>query len=218
MILVNSVQSVILLYKLYNFPCVEDMIKRTITKKFLQSAKTFPIVALTGPRQSGKTTLVQHLFEDGYRYVSLEDLDNRAFAESDPRGFLLEYDKKVIIDEAQLVPHLFSYLQGVVDRDQMNGQYVLTGSQHFLLYEKITQSLSGRTAFLHLFPLSMEEIKKAKLKVRSLEEVLFRGFYPRLYSSKVKIADWYANYIRTYVERGALFKFFLKCAPRAPAS
>lgn len=198
------------------------VIKRAIEKKFSKFIKTFPIVALSGPRQSGKTTLVKKLFQDGYRYVSLEDLDSRAFAQSDPRGFLSEYDKKVIIDEAQLVPELFSFLQEVVDRDQMNGQYVLTGSPNFLQNEKIKQSLSGRTAFLHLLPLSFEEIKKAKLKLPSLEDVLYRGFYPRLYSSKVKAADWYANYIRTYdlrliknIHDLNTFQIFLKmCASR----
>ena len=200
------------------------MFIRAISKKFIALTKTFSVVAVTGPRQSGKTTLVRELLPD-YRYVSLEDLDMRAYAQKDPRGFLGEYDKRVIIDEVQLVPDLFSYLQGVVDQDQIMGQYILTGSQHFLLHEKISQSLAGRAAFLHLLPLSLAELHHAKAALHSPEETLFRGFYPRLYTSKVDIADWYSNYIRTYVERdlrmikniqdlGAFQTFIKLCASR----
>jgi predicted AAA+ superfamily ATPase len=200
------------------------MFIRALSKKFIALTKTFSVVAVTGPRQSGKTTLVRELLPD-YRYVSLEDLDTRAYAQKDPRGFLSEYDKRVIIDEVQLVPDLFSYLQGVVDQNQLMGQYILTGSQHFLLHEKISQSLAGRSAFLHLLPLSLAELIHAKVVVHSPEETLFRGFYPRLYTSKVEIADWYSNYIRTYVERdlrmikniqdlGAFQTFIKLCASR----
>lgn len=200
------------------------MFTRAISKTFIALTKTFPVVAVTGPRQSGKTTLVKELLPD-YRYVSLEDLDMRAFAQKDPRGFFASYDKRVIIDEAQLVPDLFSYLQGVVDQDQMTGQYILTGSQHFLLHEKISQSLAGRAAFLRLLPLSLAELTDAKVALGSPEPTLFRGFYPRLYTSEVKVADWYGNYIRTYVERDlrmikniqdlGTFQLFIKlCASR----
>lgn len=200
------------------------MFRRAISKKFVTLTKTFPVVAVTGPRQSGKTTLVRKLLPK-YRYVSLEDLDMRSYAQKDPRGFLDEYDKRVIIDEAQLVPDLFSYLQGVVDHNQIMGHYILTGSQHFLLHEKISQSLAGRAGFLHLLPLSVAELHHAKVPLRFPEETFFKGFYPRLYASKVDIADWYSNYIRTYVERdlrmikniqdlGAFQTFIKLCAAR----
>ncbi len=202
------------------------MFPRAIIKKFKSLVATFPVVALTGPRQSGKTTLAKELFGQKYRYVSLEDLDARNFAQSDPRGFLAEYNEKVIIDEAQLVPDLFSYLQGVVDNNDRPGQYILTGSQHFLLHQKISQSLSGRAAFLHLLPLSIQEIKNGEVELPTLEKTLYQGFYPRIYASRVKPADWYSNYLRTYVERDlrqiknihdlGTFQTFLKmCASRA---
>ncbi|WP_194847083.1 ATP-binding protein [Candidatus Neptunochlamydia vexilliferae] len=197
------------------------MIPRLIEKEILKLIKGFPILALTGPRQSGKSTLIKGLFKDEYDYVSLENLDTRAFAQKDPRGFLEKYRKKVIFDEAQLVPELFSYLQEIVDEDQIPGQFILTGSQHFLLLEKITQSLAGRVAMLHLLPLSLAEREKTP----SLEETLYRGFYPPLYTRDVEPYPWYDNYIQTYVERdlraitnihdlGTFQRFMKMCAAR----
>lgn len=177
------------------------MIPRTIKKKLLEYIKGFPIVALTGPRQSGKSTLVKELFSKKYRYISLENLDTRGFAQSDPRGFLSEYGKYVIFDEVQQVPELFSYLQEIVDKDQIPGQFILTGSQHFLLLEKITQSLAGRVGMLHLLPLSFAELSKTRHPPSNIEETLFRGCYPSLFTKKISIQDWYRNYIQTYVER-----------------
>ena len=113
------------------------MIKRILKEKLVALSRQFPVVTLTGPRQSGKTTLVQEAFPD-WTYISLEELDNREFAEHDPRGFFSTYSKKVIIDEAQRVPPIFSYLQGIVDRNKRTGQYILTGSQNFLLHERIS--------------------------------------------------------------------------------
>lgn len=127
----------------------------------------------------------------------MEDLDTRAFAKEDPRGFLKQYRKKVILDEVQQVPDLFSYLQGIVDEDQMPGQFILTGSQHFLLLEKITQSLAGRVGMLHLLPLSLAELKE----IPDLEEILYKGFYPPLHTRSITPYQWHSNYIQTYVER-----------------
>lgn len=181
----------------------------------------FPIVAITGPRQSGKSTLIKELFLKEYTYVSLEDLDMRAYAKEDPRGFLKEYNQKVILDEVQQVPELFSYLQGIVDKEDTPGQFILTGSQHFLLLEKITQSLAGRVGMLHLLPLSISEIDE----LPELEELLYRGCYPPLYTRDVSSYQWCSNYIQTYVERdlrfitkvhdlGTFQRFMKMCAAR----
>lgn len=197
------------------------MIPRLITKKIFEIIKGFPILVLTGPRQSGKSTLVKELFSDEYEYVSLEDLDMRRFAQEDPRGFLKQYRQKVIFDEVQNVPDLFSYLQGIVDEDQIPGQFILTGSQHFLLLEKITQSLAGRVGMLHLLPLSLGELED----IPELEVLLYRGLYPSLYTRDVEPYQWYSNYIQTYVERDlraiknihdlGTFQLFMKmCAAR----
>jgi uncharacterized protein len=176
------------------------IIKRILEKKAKELTKKFPIVAITGPRQSGKTTLVKYMFPN-LPYVSLEDLDIRSFAEEDPRGFLSNYQNGVIFDEIQRVPALFSYLQKIVDEKKKNGQFILTGSQNFLLYEKITQTLAGRTAILNLLPFSMEELNGSSHGFSKIDDYLFHGFYPRIYSSKIKPTDWYPNYIQTYIER-----------------
>ena len=170
---------------------------RHIAKELKELIKTFPIVSLTGPRQSGKTTLVKTLFAKEYRYLSLEDLDMRQFAKEDPRSFLKEFDKFVIFDEIQLVPELFSYLQGIVDNDQIAGQFIIIGSQHFLLMERITQSLAGRVAILHLLPLQLSELQEGG----NLEEIIFKGFYPRIHDQQISATRWHKNYIRTYIER-----------------
>ena len=200
------------------------MIKRILEEKLKALSRQFPVVTLTGPRQSGKTTMVQRAFPD-WEYVSLEELDNREFAEHDPRGFLSTYSQKVLIDEAQRVPSLFSYLQGVVDKHNRPGRYILTGSQNFLLHEKISQSLAGRTAVLKLLPLSMEELPKRKTPGKNYNAFLFRGFYPRLYAQTVSPTDWYRSYVQTYLERdlrliknipdlGLFQKFVRLCAGR----
>ncbi|MCH5181685.1 MAG: AAA family ATPase, partial [Prevotellaceae bacterium] len=129
------------------------MIKRSIEPKLLELSEKFPVITLTGPRQSGKSTLLRHTFPE-YNYVSLENPDERLFAESDPKGFLATYSDKTIIDEAQRVPHLFSYIQTHVDLENRAGMYMLAGSQNFLLMQSISQSLAGRAAILKLLPFS----------------------------------------------------------------
>ncbi len=173
------------------------MIIRTMQKKLLFLSERFPVVSVNGPRQSGKTTLVKHCFPEK-KYVSLELPDNRRFAEEDPRGFLLTYDDAVI-DEVQYVPELFSYIQVVVDEKNKPGQYILTGSQNFLLSEKISQSLAGRVAILTLLPFSCSEISTESFA--RYETLLYKGFYPRLYDYDIPPGDFYASYVQTYIER-----------------
>ncbi len=193
------------------------MIKRTLSTKLKQAVRQFPVVTVTGPRQSGKTTLVRATFKD-YTYLSLELPDLRQFALEDPRGFLEQIDKPVILDEVQRTPELFSYIQVFVDehRDQA-GQFILTGSQNFLLLHNISQSLAGRCAVLHLLPFSLAELenrnpisietlgKGIPKNVRPLKtgllETLFTGFYPRIHDKNLSPRDWLAGYYQTYLER-----------------
>lgn len=160
----------------------------------------FPILAITGPRQSGKTTLLQRMFKD-FRYVSLENPDMRSFATDDPTGFLNEYNENVILDEVQRVPTLFSYLQTKVDGNRKMGQYILSGSQNFHLLNSITQTLAGRVALFKLLPLDFEELKAAKLLEKSYPQALFKGFYPAIFDRDIDPKIFYTNYIQTYVEK-----------------
>lgn len=177
------------------------MIERTLGNKILSMADVFPVVTLTGPRQSGKTTLVRSLFSE-YEYINLENLNDLHAVQEDPVRFLKSYSLKgVIIDEAQKFPELFSYLQVIVDESKKMGKFILTGSQNFLLLEKITQSLAGRVAVLHLLPFEYAEIKAAKVVGRVLDEVLYTGAYPALYDRKILPQDYYPSYIQTYIER-----------------
>jgi predicted AAA+ superfamily ATPase len=201
------------------------MIPRTLSSKLLSMADGFPVLTLTGPRQSGKTTLVREIFPN-YAYLSLENLDVMAAAKEDPRRFLGTYkDTGVIIDEAQRVPELFSYLQGIVDESGLMGRYILTGSQNFLLLEQISQSLAGRTAVLHLLPFTREELIAAGRAPTDLDSTLFEGSYPPVYDRPVTAVDFYPAYTETYLERDlrsmknigdlSLFrKFLMLCAGR----
>lgn len=176
------------------------MLHRTLSDKLLHLAQQFPVVSVTGPRQSGKSTLVRNVFPD-YRYVSLEDTDMRAVAQDDPRSFLARFDNKVILDEVQRVPELFSYMQGVIDNANMPGQYILSGSQNFLLMKSISQSLAGRVAILHLLPLSYNELSGTDFEPTAMSDFLFRGGYPRLNVIGIAPEDFFPNYIRTYIDR-----------------
>jgi len=176
------------------------MLPRLASKKIETLRRGFPIVAITGPRQSGKTTLAQSCF-DGYEYLNLEDLDLREEAESDPRGFLDRRRAGFILDEAQRAPALFSYLQGYVDQRKEMGQVVLTGSQNFMLLESITQSLAGRVALFELLPLATSEAATKLAEGLTLDKLLFEGLYPALYDRPIDAADWHSRYLQTYVER-----------------
>lgn len=179
------------------------MIHRQMCEKLIAIAQQYWVVAIIGPRQSGKTTLVQNAFPT-HRYISFEDLDVREFATKDPRGFLANIHNEfgVILDEIQHVPTLLSYIQTYVDREKKPGYFILTGSQNFLVNQAITQTLAGRIALLTLLPFSVKELRDASLTPDSIEDVLFKGFYPSLYADITKdISYWYDNYIKTYIER-----------------
>ncbi len=174
------------------------MIQRLAYQKILKMAQKFPVLVFTGPRQSGKTTLSKLVFSD-YRYVSMENPDMLYFAQTDPKGFLETYDDKVIIDEAQNAPELFSYIQQIVDESGKTGQYILSGSQNFLMLEKVTQSLAGRVYILELLPLSHAEIKT--VKQLNIFESIIQGGYPRTFDKEIAPNDFYPSYIQTYIER-----------------
>lgn len=203
------------------------MIPRTALSTVQRLARGFPIVALTGPRQSGKTTLARTAFP-GKPYVSLENPDQLAYATADARRFLASYPDGAIIDEVQRCPELFSYLQGRVDERRRMGDFVLTGSQQFGLLSKITQTLAGRVGLVHLLPLSQSELAGAGMTATSVDAALWKGAYPALYDRDVAPEDWFPNYVATYVERDVrqllavrelgLFQRFLKmCAARSGA-
>ena len=176
------------------------MIKRNITKELHLLLQEYPIVTVLGPRQAGKTTLVQHELPD-YAYVSLEDPDERMLAAEDPRAFLRRFPDNTIFDEVQRVPTLLSYLQGIVDKEQKNGRFVLTGSHQLELRAAVTQSLAGRTGLLHLLPLSIEELRQAGLTFDGFEDYVVHGFLPRVHSQNQRPFRAYANYYQTYIER-----------------
>lgn len=176
------------------------MIPRLIRPELLKAADSLPIVTLVGPRQSGKTTLVRDVFSEK-PYRTLEDPDVRAFATEDPRGFLAGLKDGAILDEIQRVPDLLSYLQGMVDSDPVPGRFILTGSQHFLLMEKVSQSLAGRTSILTLLPLSVEELEQAGVVDPGIEPLIHRGFYPRLHERPLDPHSILRDYFATYVER-----------------
>lgn len=176
------------------------MLPRALTPTLQRLAQGFPVVAMTGPRQSGKTTLARRLFADK-PYVSLEDPQERAFASEDPRGFLARFAHGAVFDEAQRWPDLFSYLQGMVDADRVPGRFVLTGSQQFGLLSGVTQSLAGRVGMTRLLPLSLAELPAAQTAQRPLDALLLLGMYPALHAQPLRPADWFASYVATYVER-----------------
>jgi len=176
------------------------MINRLLENKLYSLLEKYPAVNITGPRQSGKTTLAKNISGD-YQYFSLENIDMRTFAEEDPRGFLNLAGKRFILDEVQYVPSLFSYLQEILDNSDENGKVILLGSQSFLMNEHISQSLAGRVANLRLLPLSYSELKMAKLASQNIDNVLFMGGYPRLFKDNIDPVDFFPHYIETYLER-----------------
>lgn len=176
------------------------MITRNLQPHLLELAQLYPVVTVTGPRQSGKSTLCMAAFPHLPR-VSLEPLDQRDFARSDPRGFLAEYRAGAIIDEVQLVPELLSYLQEEVDREPATGRFVLTGSQNLALGAGVAQSLAGRTGLARLLPLSLDEVRRFPAPATDLWDVVFRGGYPRIHDRGIPPTQWLGDYVSTYVER-----------------
>lgn len=175
-----------------------EYIKRAITQKILEASQFFPVIVVTGPRQSGKTTLCREIFPD-YRYVNLEDLTLRSLAKSDPVGFISQYGPRVIIDEVQNVPKLLSQVQVEVDKDPET-RFVVTGSSNFSLLSGVTQSLAGRAAVFTLLPLAFDELG-AYPKQTPTDELIFKGFYPGVLCREIPPEMFYSNYYATYVER-----------------
>ena len=176
------------------------MILRTATTTLERLAKGFPVIVISGPRQSGKTTLAKSVFSHK-TYVSLENPDERAFALEDPKRFLQRFSDGAVLDEVQRCPELLSWLQGLVDERGIMGDFVLTGSAQFDLMAGVTQSLAGRAARVELLPLSATELAATQQAPADLNTALFQGGYPALYDRKLTPQDWFANYIATYLER-----------------
>jgi len=191
------------------------MIKRTLTDKIISLARQFPVVSLTGPRQSGKTTLARAAFP-GHEYISLEEPDERDFALTDPKGFLRRFAGGVILDEIQRTPLLLSYIQGIVDREDLPGRFVLTGSRQLPLMSRVGQTLAGRTAIVNLLPFSLAELlnrpsrdplvidRLPEMREKppfELETILYKGLYPRIHDKELIAQDWLSAYYGTYVER-----------------
>jgi predicted AAA+ superfamily ATPase len=201
------------------------IIPRQITATCLQDLKTFPVLTLTGPRQSGKSTLLRGILPD-WAYINLEEPHNMQFAIDDPKGFISSYGDKVIIDEIQRAPKLISYIQSEVDRDRRPGRFAITGSHNLLLLEQVSQSLAGRTAVRHLLPFSNSELNSAGIAPGTVEDAIFRGGYPLVHAHLEAGNAWLDSYIQTYVERdvrmirnvsdlGTFRRFIKLCAGRS---
>lgn len=199
------------------------MFYRTVTPTLISLATEFPVVTITGPRQSGKTTLCRATFPDK-PYINLEQPETRQFAKDDPKGFLATIPDGAILDEIQRVPDLLSYIQVIVDEKPAAGQFIVTGSQQFEVMNSVNQSLAGRTALLKLLPLSIEELSNAGV-VLSTSQLILNGFYPRIHNQKLNPTRVLGDYFETYVERDirqlvsiknlALFEKFMRlCAGR----
>lgn len=202
------------------------IIKRILETKLKSLATQFAAISVTGPRQSGKTTLAKTTFP-AYEYFNFEDPNTRSIFRADPHNFLKKFMDApgLILDEPQNVPEIFSYLQIYIDEYHKPGHFIITGSQNFLLNESISQSLAGRIAILTLLPLSLQELIQTKKISETIDDTLFKGFYPELYKKEISIVDWYGSYINTYLERDVRqlknianldrFNYFMKlCAGR----
>jgi predicted AAA+ superfamily ATPase len=185
---------------LVTFSSVTMIVERTISKKILQWSKQYPVVTITGPRQSGKSTLCKHIFKNK-PYISLEDIDERGLASRDPRGFLNRFPNGAVIDEVQRAPDLFSYIQTIVDHHNKDGFYILTGSSQFDLLENISQSLAGRTAIARLLPFSTSEVYTFDKDIPDLNHMLYAGFYPRIFDKKLDPTEAMSFYVNSYIER-----------------
>lgn len=181
---------------------MKKLIKRTLNSSLQKLARQFPVLAVFGPRQSGKTTLVKEVFPE-YKYINLELFENQELAQEDPKGFLKQFENEpgVILDEIQNAPKLFSYIQVEVDEKQKEGHFILTGSQNILLNQRVSQTLAGRVALTTLLPLSIEELRLAKQLPTSSAEAIFKGFYPRVYQNDIDPVVFADSYVRTYIER-----------------
>ncbi len=176
------------------------MIVRDLAPRLTEAARVWPSITLTGPRQSGKTTLCRALFPQ-HQYETLETPDVRAFAAEDPHAFLARFPEGTVLDEVQRVPDLLSYLQGIIGADPVPGRWILTGSQNVSLLETTSQSLAGRTAVYNLFSLTWGETTRFPWYPATLDETLFTGSYPRIFDEGHEASDWLGSYIATYIER-----------------
>jgi predicted AAA+ superfamily ATPase len=176
------------------------VIRRRLESELRRAAKSFPVVTLTGPRQSGKTTLCKAVFR-GKPYVNLEAPDVAKFARDDPRAFLAQFTDGAVLDEVQRAPELPSYLQEIVDADRRPGRFVLTGSQNFALLDRVSQSLAGRAAVLHLLPLGLDEVRRFPHAPQDLEATVLAGGYPAVHAADASPDRWFASYTATYLER-----------------
>ncbi len=175
------------------------MVAREISSHLRTLASQYPVITLTGPRQSGKTTLVRQIFKEK-AYINLELLDQREFARSDPRGFLRRIPDGAILDEIQHVPELLSFIQGIVDESRVNNLFILTGSQQFEILNRVSQSLAGRTALLKLLPFSFTEVKN-NYSISSINQLIYKGFFPRIYDQNLEPSQAQQFYFETYIER-----------------
>ncbi len=176
------------------------LIKRKLSEHIKHAATYYPVISVAGPRQAGKSTMLKQVFPD-YNYISLEDPDMYTFASSDARGFFDKYKEGVIIDEAQKVPELFSFIQNIVDSKRSPGRFVLSGSQNYLMHRNITQSLAGRIDLSTLFPFDFEEMSSINHWDEQTENVILNGFYPGKLTENIPLKMFYSNYIKTYIER-----------------
>lgn len=174
-------------------------IKREINELVEELSTQYPVLSITGPRQSGKTTLCKALFKS-MKYVNLEDLDEREFAQNDPKGFLAQFPEGAILDEIQRAPDLTSYIQGIVDQEKFKGLFILTGSQNFSILNTLSQSLAGRVALITLLPFSFSEISHY-CEIKDLNDLIYRGFYPRIPDKNQNPSLAYSSYVSTFVER-----------------
>jgi hypothetical protein len=201
-----------------------ELIERTAAPALRRLARGFPVIVITGPRQSGKTTLARSVFPD-LPYLSMEMPQMRAFVEGDPSLFLERYGDGAVIDEAQIFPELFSWLQTHVDLSGRMGRFVLTGSQNLVLSRTVSQSLAGRAGLVQLLPLSCAELRAAGRLPGSLDEAVYLGGYPVVHARDVRVADWFDGYLSSYVQRDvrdlsavqdlpAFMRFVRLCAAR----
>ncbi len=175
-------------------------VRRALAPVLVRAARAYPVVTVTGPRQSGKTTLCRHVFPRK-AYVSFERLDDRAYASDDPRGFLAQHAPGAVLDEVQYVPALLSYLQAEVDERPVPGRWILTGSEHFGLSGSVAQTLAGRTAVLHLLPLAFDELARFPRAPTELFPALLAGGFPRIHDQRIPAPRWLADYVSTYLQR-----------------
>lgn len=176
------------------------MIQREIQDRVIQASKKMPVICITGPRQSGKTTLVKYLFPD-FKYFNLEFPEHRQFAQTDANSFLSEIENGIIIDEIQRVPDLLSTIQYIVDEKKIIGKVIITGSQNILLMQSVSQTLAGRVALFTLLPFSVSELQGTDFEENTLEDYMVKGFFPRIYDQKLDKNTWLQDYINTYIER-----------------